>query len=268
MKFPKKVMLALLCAAACTFLFAQEKKIQKNTSSTTSKDSDKIESSGKTETSVENEYLNDADGTIITSLANSDEYDNKIVALQYLQNAIDHGNTSDDIVAALDQLAGEGINTQNRKNGRLLNNYPDIRRQACLMLSKVPTEHSKDTLVQIAIAENEPMVIAAAVNSLGVIGINNNDEVVDAIAFANKRNEVLNPTSSLALEVLNALDRLSASTQNKRTITDTAAVIAADYHYVSPVRKRAMEVLKNVKSDPSKKPETTQSTGATTEKSK
>ena len=179
-------------------------------------------------------------------MAESDDYDNKLVALQYLQSAIEDGNESDAIIQALDKLAGEGLTNQTRKNGRLTNNYPEIRRQACLLMAKVPTEHSKNTLVSIAVADNEPMVIAAAVKSLGEIGINENDEVIEAIAFANRRNQVLNPTSSLALEVLTAYETLADKTENKKTMIDSIARISSDYHYVTPVRQKAFKLLKSI----------------------
>lgn len=207
----------------------------------------------RSEASVESQYLNDSDGLIIMSLASSTEYDNKLVALQYLESAINNGNTSEQIVAAIDQLAGEGLTTQTREKGRLANNYPDIRRQACLMMAKIngdekTMKHVKNTLVNITTQDNEPMVMAAAIHSLGEIGINNNDEVVDAITFANRKNQAMNPTSSLALEVLNALEKLEATTENKRMIIDTCASIASDYHYVTPVRNRALGILKAMSS--------------------
>ena len=228
MKLSKKVLIAATMMIVSGFVFAQEK-----------------------ETSVESEYLNDVDGDIIMTLAESDEYDNKLVALQYLANALDDGNTSDAVIQALDRLAGDGLTTQNRTNGRLMNNFPEIRREACKLMAKVPTEHSKNMLIDIATADNEPMVIAAAVKSLGEIGINNNDETVDAIAFANKRNQILNPTSSLALEVLNAFEQLADSTENKKTMIDAVARISTDYHYVTPVRQKAYKLLKNLSSNSS-----------------
>lgn len=223
MKLSKKVFFASAMMLICGFAFAQEK-----------------------ETSVESEYLNDVDGDIIMTLAESDEYDNKLVALQYLQSALEDGNTSTAVIQALDRLAGDGLTTQNRTNGRLMNNFPEIRREACKLMAKVPTEHSKNMLISIAVADNEPMVIAAACKSLGEIGINDNDETVDAIAFANRRNQVLNPTSSLALEVLNAFELLADSTENKKTMIDAVARISADYHYVTPVRQKASKLLKKL----------------------
>ena len=226
MKLSRKVFAASAMMLLAGFAFAQSEK----------------------ESSVESEYLNDVDGDIIMTLAESDEYDNKLVAIQYLAAALEDGNTSDAVIQALDRLAGDGLTTQNRTNGRLSNNFPEIRREACKLMAKVPTEHSKNMLISIAVADNEPMVIAAAVKSLGEIGINENDEAVDAIAFANRRNQVLNPTSSLALEVLNAFEMLADSTENKKTMIDAVARISTDYHYVTPVRQKAYKLLKKLSS--------------------
>ena len=230
MKLSRKVFIAAAMLMASSLVFAQEK-----------------------ETSVESEYLNDVDGDIIMTLAESDDYDNKLVALQYLQSALDEGNTSDAVIQALDRLAGEGITTQSRTNGRLANNFPEIRREACKLMAKIPTEHTKNTLVSIAVADNEPMVIAAAVRSLGEIGINNNDETVEAIRFANKRNRILNPTSSLALEVLNAFEMLADSTEDRKGMISEITYITTDYHYVTPVRQKAYKLLKSLSSTNEKK---------------
>lgn len=228
MKNLKKVLISSFLFLGAIFAFAEEK-------------------------SVESEYLDDVDGSIILSLADADDYDSKLVALQYLQGAIEEGNTSEQVLKALDQLSGEGIKNPSMTKRRVMNNYPEIRRQACLLMAQVPTEHSKNTLLEIAIADNEPMVIAAAVKSLGEIGLNDNDEVVEAIAFANRRNQVMNPTSSLAWEVLNAFEVLADSTQNKKTMLDTITMISSDYHYVTPVRQKALKLLKQLSGKSSSK---------------
>jgi ABC-type transport system substrate-binding protein len=237
MKISKKIITAVSMFMLGLYAFSQEQTVQKANTENSSK---------KTESSVEDEYLSEIDGVVILSLAQSDEYDNKLVAMQFLEDAVENGNASADVMKALNQLAGEGISTQARTNGRLMNNYPDIRRRACLALGKVKTEESKNYLVKVTLAENEPMVIAAAVNSLGEIGINGNDEVVDAIAYANRRNQILNPTSSLAFEVIEAYEKLAENTNNKKIVIDSLTKIAADYHYASPVRSRAMKVLKAI----------------------
>ena len=237
MSLSKKVLAALTMVLAVSLAFAEK------------------------ETSVEDKYLSDdIDGDIISTLADSDDFENKLVALQYLENAINEGNTSPAVIAALDHLAGEGITTQSRTNGRLMNNYSSVRREACLLLAKVPTEHSKNTLINVALNDNEPMVMAAAVQSLGKIGINNNDETVEAIAFANRKNQTLNPTSSLAMEVLNAYEVLADSTENKKSMIDSVARISTDYHYVTPVRQKAYKLLKKL-SQEGKKDKKSESSG-------
>ena len=85
----------------------------------------------QSEKTVESEYLSSVEDIVITELATSEELDNKLVALQYLEAAINDGRTSPDMMVALDSLAGEGITNQSRTNGRLVNNYPQVRAQAC-----------------------------------------------------------------------------------------------------------------------------------------
>ncbi|WP_294430953.1 HEAT repeat domain-containing protein [uncultured Treponema sp.] len=200
------------------------------------------------EKSAEEAYLSTVEDVVITELVNSDERDNKLVALQYLENAADEGRVSPDMMVALDHLAGEGINTQSRQNGRLMNNFPDIRAKACEILGKVPTEESKTTLKNIALSDNEPMVITAAIRSLGDIGMNSNDDVVNTIAWANKKNAVLNPTSSLALEVIIAYEKIADKVEDKGAMIQSVGQIATNYRYVKPVRDRALRLLKQLQS--------------------
>ena len=195
---------------------------------------------------VEESYLSSVEDVVITELAKSDERDNKLVALQYLENAVNEGRVTPDMVSALDSLAGEGIASQTRENGRLMNNYPDIRAKACDLLGKVATEEAKHSLVKIALNDTEPMVLTAAIRSLGDIGSNEGDEVVNTIVWANKGNRILNPTSSLALEVIIALEKLADSTEDKRELIQEVSKVATDYHYVTPVRARALELLKRL----------------------
>lgn len=207
-----------------------------------------VSAQSSNESSVESEYLSSVEDVVITELANSEERDNKLVALQYLENAVNEGRTTPDMMKALDNLAGEGVKNESRTNGRLMNNYPDIRAKACDILANVKTEESKDTLVKVALADNEPMVITAAIRSLGEIGINNNDEVSETIAWAQKKNGVLNPTSSLALEVLIAYEKIADTVENKGPMIQAVGQIATNYHYVTPVRTRALELLKKLQS--------------------
>lgn len=198
----------------------------------------------KEETNVESEYMQSVEDQVISELANNDNRDDKIVALQYLKDAADEGRITPDMMNTLDHLAGEGLTNQSRTGGRVTNNYPDIRKQACDILANVKTEESKNILKTIALNDNEPMVLTAAIRALGEIGINEGDEVISAINWAQKRNMALNPTSSMALEVLNAYEKLADSVENKQPMLEQIAKIAGNNRYVKSVRKRAKELLK------------------------
>ena len=200
--------------------------------------------SSKNETSVEDEYMSSMEDVVITEMANSDVRENKLVALQYLEAAAEKGNVSKDMLNALDQLAGEGISTQSRTKGRLSNNYPDIRAKACDILGKVGTEEAPYVLTQVVKYDNEPWVLSRAIHALGEIGENEDDKVTDTIAFISNRVEVLNPTSSLAAEIIDAYEKLLPKTKNRKPVIDSLSRIASDYRFVRPVRTKALELLR------------------------
>ena len=200
--------------------------------------------SSKNETSVESEYMSSMEDIVITEMANSDQRDNKLVALQYLEAAADKGNVSPDRVRALDLLSGEGISTQSRTKGRLANNYPDIRAKACDILGKIGTEEAAYVLTNVVKNDNEPWVLSRAIRALGEIGSNEDDKVTDTIAFISNRVEVLNPTSSLANEIVDAYEKLLPETKNKKPVIDSLTRIASDYRFVRPVRTKALELLR------------------------
>lgn len=201
----------------------------------------------RTETTAEEDYLSNFEDIIISELTDSDEYDNKLLALQYIEDAISNGGSNRDMTAvqaALESLAGEGVLSQSRTNGRLANNFPDVRAKACDLLAKVPTKESKDTLIKIALADNEPMVASAAIRAMGEIGINDNDDALSTITWVQKKYAIVNPTSSLAYEILVAYERLAPNVQDKGPMIQSISAIAANYNYVTPVRDKAKALLK------------------------
>ncbi len=197
---------------------------------------------------VEEAYLSSAESVIIRELANSDGYDAKQVALQYIEEAVNDGRTSPDIFEALNTLAGEGMFTVVREGGRVANNYPDIRRKACELLGKTGSEEAVPTLVSILYVDNEPSVISAAVKALGDIGYNEDDEVVEMINWIARKFDIVLPTSSLALEILNTYEKIAPNVENKSAMIENIIRIASNYNYITPVRNRAYEVLRSVQS--------------------
>lgn len=195
---------------------------------------------------VEEAYLNSVEGVIIKELATSEGRDNQQVALQYIEDAINSGRKTEDIQYSLNVLASEGINAVMKESGRTTNNYPDIRAQACTLLGKMGTTAAKDTLIAVMYSDNEPSVITAAVKSLGELGYNDNDEVIDMINWITRKFDIILPTSSLALEVLNTYEKLAPNVKNKAGMIESIVRIANNYNYVTPVRNKAYAVLKEV----------------------
>ena len=205
------------------------------------------------ESTVEGEYMSSMEDVVVQELSNSDELENKLMALQFLEEAANNGKVSPDMMVSLDHLAGEGTNTQSRTKGRVSNNFPEVRREACRILGKVGTPEAAKSLNKIVKADNEPMVLSAAINSLGEIGFNDNDETTNTIAFYSDRFETLNPTSSLALEIVNAYEKLAPKTKDKKPILSSLQRIAVDYRLAKPVRNRAKEVLNNLRGEENSK---------------
>ena len=195
---------------------------------------------------VEEAYLNSIEGVIIKEMVTSEGRDTKLVALQYTQDAIEKGKISADVERALDNLATVGLSTVVYENGRQMNNYPDIRMKACELLGKVGTKEAMKTLVRVMYAENEPSVVSSAVHSLGELGFNNGDEAVEMINWINKKFDVINPTSSLALEILTTYEKLLSKVENKKPMVEGIMRIASNYSYVTPVREKALSLLKTV----------------------
>lgn len=195
---------------------------------------------------VEEAYLNSMEGVILKEMVANEGRDSKYVALQVIEEALESGRSTPELQKALGSLAMVGLATVVRENGRVANNYPDIRMKACSLLGKIKTEEAKDTLMKVMYADNEPAVIMESVKSLGELGFNNNDEVVEMINFINRKFDIINPQSSLALEVLNTYEKLAPTVKNKKGMIDSIMRIANNYSYVKPVRDRALEVLKKI----------------------
>ncbi len=199
------------------------------------------------QSSVESVYLQSNEDMIIAEMAASESYEAKLLTLQYIQEALDAGRTSPAIETALHGLAGEGVFTESRTAGRVSNNYTEVRRQAALMLADIPTTETKDVLLDLVREEDEPMVLSAAIYSLGEIGINERDDVINEIAIIHRRFSILNPTDSLANAILDSFEKLYPTVEDPAALVETIASIATNYNYVIPVRQKAQNILLNLK---------------------
>lgn len=209
------------------------------------------------ELSVEESYLQESmEVMVIREQTRADSRDMKLVALDFIKDAIDGGRANEEVTRSLEYLALEGTVNRTRDGGlgRLTNNYPDVRTKAVAYLGELGTEEAKNAVVRVLLADNEPMVLTEAVKALGKFSHEDNTEVVAAISWIVTRFDVLNPDNALALAALEAFENLAAANGGLRDPVAVRTVMRiAEGTYIRPVRVRALSVLRNLKDGGSNK---------------
>ena len=202
------------------------------------------------EMTVEESYLQESiELMIIRETARSNTREQKLLSLEYIGEAIERGNTNDEIRQTLDFLSREGRRTVARERGRVMNNFPDVRRQSAKYLGVIGTEEARKSLIEIIQFENEPMVIQEAIKSLGDIGTNENNESVATIAWVFRKFDNLNPDNLIALATIDAFEKIAK--QNNGINSPEAIrtlIIISEGHYITPVKVRARQVLAELRS--------------------
>jgi hypothetical protein len=201
------------------------------------------------EMSVEESYLQESvELMIIRDHSRRDSRDMKLLALEYIGDAINRGNKSDEIRATLEYLSMEGVLNMSRESGRVLNNFPDVRKAAATYLGQLGTPEATTALVKMVNGDNEPMVISEAIRSLGNIATNDNDDVTRTISWTINRFHVLNPDNFLAFTALDTFEKIAVANNG---LTDRFAletiIKIAEGPYVRPVQLRAKELLENLR---------------------
>lgn len=203
------------------------------------------------EKTVEEAYLQEyAEAMMVKELSKSDDKDSKLVALLYVKKALDDGRKSDELRNSLQYLVLENnqVIARTAGLGPATNNFPDIRAKACEYLAEFPSVESKDTLVSVLrnTKSEEPMVLAEAIRTLGKIGINDNDEVVQAFAAAvNHYSDIGVSEDRLAVYTLFAFLDLAEKNHGLKdmgTVTNTIMKFTKG-SYIGSVKKLAFQTL-------------------------
>jgi plasmid stability protein len=193
---------------------------------------------------VEQSYLQQSvEIMIIREQSRADSREMKFVALEYIGDAISRGNTSDEIRASLEYLGIEGTINQTRENGRLMNNFPDVRVRAATHLGSLGTREAQQSLIKMCLADNEPMVLAEVIKSLARIGIDDNDQTVNAISWVVNHFNATNPDNLLALSALEAFEILAQTNGGIRSNAIETIMRIAEGPYIRPVQDRAKQLL-------------------------
>ena len=205
--------------------------------------------SSDSEMSIEESYLQEAiELMIIRETSRGDSREQKFLALEYIGNALERGSTNEELRTTLEYLSLEGTQNRVTQGGRQTNIYPDVRRQAARYLGDVGTKEAKDALIRVCTSDNEPMVLQEVIRSLGKIGLNDNDDAVNAIVWVvNKFNSGDNPDHLLAISAIDTLQKLSI--KYRRVDANTVQLIAkiSEGPYNNAVKEMAKQALVNLR---------------------
>ncbi|MGA2378843.1 MAG: HEAT repeat domain-containing protein [Spirochaetia bacterium] len=204
------------------------------------------------EITIEELFLQSVEFQILREKAFSGDYDIKVSALDDLEKKVNDGSykSSDQQVEfVLEYLALEGSARTTRELGRLVNDFPEVRRRATNLLGRVGTEDAKNALVRVLLIDEEPVVKAEAAYALGVIGKNDNNEVVEALAYTYNKEDPTKPDNNFGYALCLAIEKLAKKSGG---IKDPAAyqmlVKIAQGNYLRTVKTKALQVLDELKS--------------------
>lgn len=202
------------------------------------------------EMTVEQSYLQESiEIMIIRETARASTREQKLISLEYIGDAIERGNTSDEIRQTLDFLSSEGRRNIARESGRIVNNFPDVRRQATRYLGQIGTEEARQSLISILQNENEPMVLQEAIKALGDIGTNENNETVAQIAWVMRRYDSLNPDNIMAVATIDAFEKIARANGGIHSPDAIQTLIRiAEGSYITPVKERARQLIAELRS--------------------
>ncbi|MDR0497562.1 MAG: HEAT repeat domain-containing protein [Treponema sp.] len=205
--------------------------------------------SGNPEMTVEQSYLQESiELMIIREQSRAESRDMKLVALEYIGDAINRGNKGDEVRAALEYLSLEGVVNITRENGRVVNNYPDVRTRAATYLGQLGTPEAKNALIKMVSADNEPMVLTEAIKSLGNLGINDNNDTINTIVWTVNRFNNLNPDNLLALSAIDAFEKLITAGRGSQDPNVIQILVKiAEGPYIRPVQDRAKAALSRLR---------------------
>jgi len=205
-----------------------------------------------TEGTVEEFYLQSMEMQIIQEQATTLDRDMKLMALDNIESMLDDGKVGEGDVEVhyiLNSLVNEGVGHQVRENNRLINDFPVVRKEACALMGKLGGENAKDSLTGILRQDAEPMVLSEAVYQLGILGMNENNEVSTSIAEAVRSQNTINPSDNFAYASLLAFQKLAKANGGLQDpYAFRAIIMIAQGPYIWEVRVKANEVLSELRS--------------------
>jgi hypothetical protein len=199
----------------------------------------KFDDGENVESSYSPDYVNAA---LIREQSRTPDRNVKMAALSLIEKTLAEGyGKNEEILSALEFLSFEGIVNKERRNGVIVNSYPDIRLRAAKSLGGFGGEEAKRILMQMLRSETETIVLTETVRALAKIGVAAEDEAI--LNDMMRRFDVRYPDNALATAFLDAYQGVMRQRQLGVSVRDIILHISqSKYH--SSVRKKAKELLR------------------------
>jgi hypothetical protein len=224
----------ILVIFAATFAFAQDTK------TSTSK-----------ELTIEELFLKSVEFQILREKAFSDDYAVKMNALDNLEKMLKDkgvGDNKTQVEFVLEYLSMEGSLHIVREDRRQVNNFPEVRRRAAGLLGQLSTPEALRALVTVLLGDEEPMVKAEAAYGIGVIGLNDKNEAVEALAFALDREDPTKPDSNFAFAICLAIEKICQKTGGTTDPTAYRTLVKiAQANFNKTTKAKALQVIDSMK---------------------
>ncbi len=203
------------------------------------------------EKTIEQLYLTNTAVRVLREEALSNDRDSQLLAISQIRNMIDNGKLPGNAAVTADllsNLAFDGTVRPVIQDNSVINDFPEVRREACTLLGKVGGESSVDILLRVLATDPEPMVLSEAAYSLGEIGLNPNNEVSQGIADAVLRQDAVKPDNNFAFASLLAFEKLAKKNNGLKDQNAFRAILRiSNGEYIPIVRQKAVQVLDELK---------------------
>jgi HEAT repeat protein len=207
------------------------------------------------ELTIEELFLKSVKFQVLKEKAFSGDRTIKLNALSDLEKMIKDNTIGDNkaqVQFILEYLSLEGSMRTVREDKRLVNYFPDVRMMACRLLGQMGGREAQRALINVLLGDKEPTVKSEAVYAIGVIGLNENNEAVDAIAFAFDKEDPRAPDSNFAFAVCLALEKLGGKGVIETSTAFRTLVKVLQGNYNPETRAKAQSVLDGMDSQSKK----------------
>jgi hypothetical protein len=174
----------------------------------------------------------------------------KLHVIDNITTEIDSGYyTKDDakLVDVVRYLSEEGSMRQEYEDNRLVNDFPDVRRNACILLGKIGGDQAREALINVLAYDDNYMVKAEACNSLALIKDDPSGFVLRTIVFVYR--STYQPDANFTVAVINAIKTIAKG--NEQVYGDAITVLSEIQmgQHQRRVREEAYNAIESLNED-------------------